>query len=933
MISTRHPLLRRAALAFALFAASVVGSRPLLAQDPANAPALIQGGVSELALQLRQLDGVKRVLMIGAHPDDEDTSLLTALSRGMGVETAYLSLTRGDGGQNLIGPELFEGLGVVRSGELLAARRLDGGAQFFTRAFDFGFSKSADEALALWPRDELLRDVTWVVRTFRPQVIVSVFSGTPRDGHGQHQAAGLMARAVFDAAGDPTRFADQFEQGVTPWQPLKLYQRVRGEPTGEVIEVPTGHWDPVLGRSWFQVAMASRSQHRSQDMGQGQALGARSSRITLWQSVVHAAERPGAASGDGSGASSGDGSGTASAAGLFAGIDTTLAGVASGLGSESGATTRHLEAYRRELSAARDGLILERPWAMVPALGRALGHLEAALEPFHAAETTGEAHQGRLDLEARRARLAEALVSASGVQLRVAADDDVVVPGDDFRVTIEAWNGGELTVEAGELELVTPSGWGVTPDDDSGEVAPPSGGAGAGAATDLRLAPGEIVRRSFRVTVPDDADVSRLYFRAQPRDGEMYRWPDTPELRGQPFDVPPVRAGVRLTLATADGSVRIPRVESVARFVGVDKAVGEFTRPLLVVPAVSVASRPATMLWPLELDEAREVTVEVRAEDAQGVRGRLRLEVPEGWQVEPAAIPLEFGGPGEGRAFSFRVRRGHAAAGRHDFVPVVELDDGRSYREGYRLIEYPHIDRVAFFESAATRVSVTSVQAPAGLRVGYVMGSGDDGPGALQQMGIEVEPIDAARLQRGDLDGLDALVLGIRVYETQPEIAASNEAILDFARAGGTVVVQYNKYEYPEGGFAPYPVSMRPRAPRVTDERSPVRILDPMSPIFDGPNQITPDDFDGWVQERGLYFLSEWDEHFVPQIAFTDPGEDEALGSLLVAPVGDGLYVYTGISFFRQFPAGVSGAYRLFANLISLDRAGWDAWRAVSGTD
>jgi LmbE family N-acetylglucosaminyl deacetylase len=928
MISMPRRLPHRAALVVALLVATAGAFRPVSAQDPANAPALIQGGVSELALQLRKLDGVKRVLMIGAHPDDEDTSLLTALSRGMGVETAYLSLTRGDGGQNLIGPELFEGLGVVRTGELLAARRLDGGAQFFTRAFDFGFSKSADEALALWPRDELLRDVTWVVRTFRPHVIVSVFSGTPRDGHGQHQAAGIIARAVFDVAGDPSQFADQMERGVAPWQPLKLYQRVRGEPTGAVVEVPTGQWDPVLGRSWFQVAMASRSQHRSQDMGQGQSLGARGSRITLWQT----------ASGSPDGAA-----GPLASADLFAGIDTTLTGAAAALENGASGAEGHLEAYRAELAAARGGLVLERPWGIVPALGRALGHLEAALEPFETAagrspaSSAGEQRHAYLDLRARRNRLAEALVAASGVQVRVAADDDIVVPGDAFEVTLEVWNGGEFTIAAEELELTTPEGWTVEVEGDGegearrGAEAGESPGGEAEGST--HLAPGELVRRTYRVTVPDGADVSRLFFRAQPRDGEMYRWPDAPELWAQPFDAPPVGAGVQLVVETPDGPVRVPRVEAAARFVGVDKAIGEFTRPLLVVPAVSVASRPATMLWPLELDEAREVSVEVRAEDAQGVQGVLRLEVPEGWQVEPSGIPFSFAAPGEGRAFSFQVRRGNAAAGRHDFVPVVELDDGRSYREGYRLIEYPHVDRVAFFESAATRVSVASVQAPHGLRVGYVMGSGDDGPGALRQMGIDVEAIDAARLQRGDLDGLDALVLGIRVYETQPEIAASNEAILDFARSGGTVVVQYNKYEYPEGGFAPYPISMRPRAPRVTDERSPVRILDSSSPIFDGPNRLTSNDFDGWVQERGLYFLSEWDERFVPQIAFTDPGEDEALGSLLVAPVGEGLYVYTGISFFRQFPAGVSGAYRLFANLISLDRAGWDAWRAVSGTD
>lgn len=901
-------------LLLGLLASLVALSAPAVAVAQS---AVAPGSVTSLALRLRALDGVKRVLMIGAHPDDEDTSLLTALARGAGAETAYLSLTRGDGGQNLIGPELFEGLGVVRTGELLAARELDGGRQFFTRAFDYGYSKSADEALSKWPREELLRDVTWVVRSFRPHVVISVFSGTPRDGHGQHQAAGIMAREVFDAAADPERFPEQLEEGVQSWQIEKLYRRVRGLPEQEIVEVETGRFDPLLGRSWFQVAMDSRSQHRSQDMGMPQPLGGRESNLTLWAAAPEVA-------GTGAGAS---GDGPEGAGGLFAGIDTALVGLADDVPAEARSRVRtHLEAYRAELDRARRSLSALDPWGTAPILAGALRELDAALTAARAGGAGMGPPMGVL--ENRRAAVARALLEAAGVVVRVAAGDDLVVPGDDVEVEVEVWNGGPFRLEQVAPELATP-GWTTarfTPNAAGDEGDASEGSRYDGAGGDGALEAGEVARFRFSVAVPADAEPSRLYFRESERDGAMYRWPDDPTLRGRPFDPPPIRGLVQL--AVDFGEVRTDRlvVDREVRYVGVDKAVGEFTEPLLIVPAVSVAAQPAVTLWPAELSTTREVAVEVRAEDADGVSGTLRLEAPEGWRVEPASHPLAFGGPGESRTFGFRVTKDGAPPGRHTLTPVAELDDGRTYREGYDLIEYPHIRRVAFFEPAEIQVTVAPVAMPDDLTVGYVMGSGDDGPEALRQMGVDVEMVDAARLQAGDLEGIDALVLGIRVYETRPEIAAANDAILDFARQGGTVVVQYNKYEFPEGGYAPYPVSMRPRAPRVTDEESPVRILDPDSPLFAAPNRITEADFDGWVQERGLYFLSEYDERYVPQIAFSDPGEDEALGSLLVAPVGEGLYVYTGISFFRQFPAGVAGGYRLFANLIALDRERWDAW-------
>ena len=906
MVTALAPLTSRAVFAQVLSAPPPAA----IAGREASIDGLVHGGIAELALDLRRLDGVKRVLMIGAHPDDEDTSLLTALARGMGAETAYLSLTRGDGGQNLIGPELFEGLGVVRTGELLAARRIDGGGQYFTRAFDFGFSKSAEEALRLWPREELLRDVVWVIRSFRPQVIVSVFSGTPRDGHGQHQAAGQVAREAFELAADPTRFADQFAYGVKPWQAGKLYRRLRGQAEGEVLEVETGQFDALLGRSWYQVAMDSRSQHRSQDMGVAQPFGSRVSALTLWAQAPGLAE---AAAG--------------APAGLFAGIDTTMVAPAralDGAGSSSKIEPQ-LQRYRSAIREAGEALSPVSPWAAAPHLMQALAALDGALAQARrfSSDVAGSGATAVAgsdlvwELERRRELLVEALATAAGVIVRTTTDDDLVVPGDTVTVTVEIWNGGPF-----ELRGLRPG----VQSDRGRLIQQPEGSDGE---TGRSLNSGEVGRFEYKLEVSPDAASSRLYFRAEVRDGEMYRWPSDPALWGQPFDPAPIAGQIALELvtgATDAGSASVA-LRRAARFVDVDKASGEFSEPVLIVPAVSVASQPGTMVWPAALQETREVAVELRAEDAHGARGRVVLRAPDGWQIEPAAHDFAFSGPGQQRTFSFAVTRTNAAVGSHELTPVVELDDGRTFDEAYKLIEYPHLERVAMFDPADTRITVAPVQVTSGLRVGYIVGSGDDGPEALAQMGVQVELVDAQRLRRGDLDGLDALVLGIRVYETQPEIAAANDAILDFARRGGTVVSQYNKYEYPEGGFAPYALSMAPRAPRVTDENSPVRLLDAQSPVLSGPNRISLADFEGWVQERGLYFLSEWDSAWVPQLGFTDPGEDESLGALVVAPVGEGLYVYTGISFFRQFPAGVAGGYRLFANLVSLDRTRWDAWQ------
>ena len=871
----------------------VLGSLGL--PSPAASQSMEGTGAVPAGLLLRQMDGVKRVLMIGAHPDDEDTSLLTTLAREWGVETAYLALTRGDGGQNLIGPELWEGLGVVRTGELVAARKLDGGGQFFTRAFDYGFSKTADEALSLWPRDELLEDVVWVVRRFRPHVIVSVFTGTPRDGHGQHQAAGIMAREAYAAAGDPERFAEQLGLGVEAWEPAKLYESSRsfggrgGGPAPDALVIPTGGLDPLLGRSAFQLSMESRSQHRSQDMGASQPAGPRETGVVLIESRVGGPDT-----------------------GIFAGIDTTLVGLTGALPAPSGEATRsHLVAYRAALERARGGFGLDLA-ATADALSEAIDHLQQARAAAGARATTelDMALTKKLEVATR------AFMAAAGISFDVRADDDLVVPGQTVRVTAELWNASPRTLTGGSIELSVPGGWRVP--------APTTEGVSATGT----VAPGTLATWTFYVELPPDADLSRLYFLREARDGARYRWPNRPGLWGQPRDPDAVTA----TASFAAGPSAVPvRSPASWRYVGVDPARGEFEKRVLVVPSVSVRVAPGGLVWPDRQREARAVSVVVRSEAEDGSRGQVSIEAPVGWSVSPASQDFDLSAAGTERTVTFEVRpTGAPSPGEHVFGVQARTEDGRLYDEGYALIDYDHIERAAMFAPAELRATVVPVVVPEGLRVAYIMGSGDDGPEAIRQLGVNLTLLDASAVRAGDFGAFDAIVLGIRAYEVRDDLRAAAEQVLDFARGGGAVIAQYNRASL--GSLPPFPLEVGRGSPRVTDETAAVRLIDPAAPIFTSPNVIGQGDFDGWVQERGLYFGAEWDDAWIPVLEMNDPGEDAQDGSLLVASVGEGVFMYTGLSFFRQWADRVPGAYRLFANLISIDPAAWNAYAAGART-
>jgi LmbE family N-acetylglucosaminyl deacetylase len=797
------------------------------------------GGAAVLADALRRLGANKRVLMIGAHPDDENNEALTLISRGLGAQAAYLSLTRGEGGQNLIGPELGTDLGIIRTEELLAARQIDGARQYFTRAYDFGFSKTVDEAFRFWPHDSLLPDVLDIIRRFRPQVIISIFSGTPRDGHGQHQVAGVLAREAFERLRDSSG------------GPVKLYRSARFDSAAATLTLDGGRLDPVSGQSYAQLAMASRSRHRSQGEGQLERPGPSPVRLAFWESRSGRRGRE-------------DG-------GLFAGVDTVLPA-----------------RYVALIDSARARYNAMNPGTIVPLLARALTALGRGTDIVSTEQ---------------RAILESALAAAAGVAIDGVSDDAIVIAGQRVNVDVTVWNAGGAGVGIDDARLVAPGGWTVEP------LNPPSG----------PVAPGTLATGRFSVT-PADSQPSAPYFLRRPVAGALYDWSGVPrDVRGEPFEPPLLRLVVRLTIAGAP--VTLTREVS---FRVRDEVAGEVRRPVLADCAFDVTLSPALVVWPTDgapgASGPRTFTLSVTNRGLGAAQAGLAVGVPSGWPPLPTRT-LTFTRADETQTFAFDLQlpRG-VGPGTFDLRAAASGKNGGRCSGALAVIDYPHIHPRGVVREAAASIRVAKIALPSLARVGYVRGAADRVPEALAAVGVPIELIGADTLARGNLSRYDAIIIGSRAYEIDPALVANNGRVLEYARGGGLVIVQYQQYPYVQGGFAPYPLSIARPHDRVTDEAAAVTVLNPAAPLLHTPNEIGPDDWQGWVQDRGLYFAHDWDAHYTSFLTMHDPGEAPLAGGLLVATVGRGTYVYTGLAFFRELPAGVPGAYRLFANLLALGK-------------
>lgn len=851
-------------------------------------PAPEDRGSSGLALSLRRLQTIASLLHTAAHPDDESTELLAYMARGLGARAAYLSLNRGEGGQNGIGPELGESLGVVRTEELLAARKLDGAEQFFTRAFDFGFTRSPEETLTKWNKEEVLGDMVRVIRTLRPMVVAGGFSGTQRDGHGQHQVAGLLTPEAITAAADPSRFPEQIQQGLLPWQVLKTYNRIslQNSPSASVA-FDSGHFDPVLGRSYMELASEGRSRHRSQDFGMIQMRGSMTRSYVRLESKVSAPEKESS---------------------FFEGIDTSMTGIAKFAGADEQQLLPALTSLKEMAAQALREYRAEEPLTIAPKLAEGLRAVRMLRKQLDGLKAEARYNVDFL-LQRKENDFADALMRSHGVIVDALSAAEIAAPGESIEVTANLYlrNLTKLPAEApARISLVSINDWKI--EELSIEPEKP-----AAPSPFFRGRETTTASAKFRVTIPDNEPPSQPYWLAKRRTHEQFDWDKSMPVT-LPFAPPRLTARVELRL----------NGETVTRWQPVehrysDKTFGEIRRELKIAPVLTLTMRPSLLVIPQDSrNRTRDISIEITSNALRPVNGSVKLVAPQGWRVESDGKLLAFTRQGERAARFFRVTAPAGISGTFNFKAVAEAN-GKEFSTGYTTVAYPHTETHFLYHPAETKAELFDVRIAPGLNIGYVIGSGDDVPDALRQLGANVRIISEAELASGNLSVYDTIVLGIRVYEMRDDVAASNKRLLDYVQNGGTLIVQYNKGEFSAGNFAPYPLKMSGNL-RVTDETAPVTVLAPEHALFNFPNKISEADWKGWVQERGLYFMSEWDQQFTPLLSAPDDAGKPLRGGQLIAQYGKGHYIFTGYAWFRQLPAGVPGAYRMFANLVSLPK-------------
>jgi len=878
------------------------GSPPELPQDQ---------GVLGLRDQLRRLSTTAHLMQTVAHPDDEDGGMLTLESRGRGDSVLLMTLNRGEGGQNKVGSNLSDVLGVLRTLELLAADEYYGVQERFSRVADFGFSKSAEETFAQWGGHNIaLGDMVRVIRSFRPDVLVARFSGTERDGHGHHQASSILTREAFRAAADPKRFPEQIAQGLQPWQAKKLYI---GNVCGFgamtcpdekwTVKLNTGERSADLDISYVQFAMQGLRHQLSQGAANWNVDPG--DRFTFYK-LVDSIE-PAKLDKDGHEKD------------FFDGIDTSLPALAARRGVEEsklpGLRKELTEIATRVAEAAVDANG-SNPSAAAQPLMQVVAGLERADSEVNQSSLGAAAKADLLQRLQEKIAQAQAALNdllgvtlaatvvaradTNGVSAKEAEAMTTVSPGQEFLVAVDLHNGSNDRLFLDRLKLEVPEGWGTISDKTKREV----------------IKPGENERALFRLRAPKTPQYTRPYWHRENPETDSLNHIDEEKYVTLPFPPPLMRAHVEYSIVGGTGTRGKSAVDATVVTPFVDEAGKESARPLALVPAFSVALEPGTQVISTHNGSSSTVTVGVTGNLSREVRGVLRLELPTGWRSEPEQFAVDFSRRGEKRDFKFKVFPAGLQEGRAKVRAVLEAD-GEKFSEGYTLVTREDLGSFYYYQPAVQRVSIVDVKAPHDLKIGYIMGAGDDIPTVLQQVGMDVTPIPAEKIATAFLSDYGTIVLGIRAYDTQKDVAANNRKLLEFAKAGGTLIVQYNTgvSDFNSGHFTPYPAELS-RA-RVSVEDAAVDILAPDDDIFHYPNTITARDFDGWVQERGLYFMDQWDEHFQSLLACHDPGEEAQKGGLLEAHYGKGIYIYTGYAFFRQLPAGVPGAVRLYVNLLS----------------
>jgi LmbE family N-acetylglucosaminyl deacetylase len=920
-------------LGVTLVACCVAVAQPVLAQDngvKADAlPIAPDRGAAAAWEALKKLHTRASILMIVAHPDDEDGGTLAYESRGVGARVSLLTLDRGEGGANVMSSDYWDALGLVRTEELLQAGRYYGlDAQYFTTMADYGFSKSLEEALGQWGHDRVLEQVVRVVRTVRPLVLCSVFVGGPTDGHGQHATAGLTTQEVFNAAGDPTKFPEQIKEGLKPWTPVKVYARVpffrvsakgmydyathtwgpvgvTNHVTGKwepgrpsvTVNVPSGSFDPILGQTYLEISRTGLGFQRSQNGGPSVPLaGSQDSAYHRFGS--HIDTKPTEDT-------------------FFDGIDTSLEGIAD-LAPQAPASLREqLKQIDQEVETAIEQFSAQQPAAIAPELAKGKLELEGLIASVEKEGLSGEAKYDVLtELRVKDKQFNDALAAALEVSLEAEVthtpgpNEDpmmammrgsretfqMATPGMSFPVKVHLYQPATRGVTVESVALISPYGkdWHIS-----------------AAKTPAQLDPAMTADLTYSVTVPADEPYTKPYF-TRGNLGDAYY----DVAAGAPRNVAllpyPLQAKAMLQYEGAEvdltGTVQV-----------IDRVNGPGTLryPMPVGPELSVSLTPSAGIVPLEMQQTA-VTVRVRNNVQGKADPEITLALPKGWTATPASSSIHFTQAGEEQSVTFAVTP-KVTAGASYTVDAVATLNGKKFEQGYTQIGYQGLRPYFLYAPARYVTTGTDVKVATGLTVAYVEGSGDDVPAALEQMGVHVSYLSAQDLAGGDLSHWSTIVLGVRAYAVRPDLIANNARLLEYVHNGGTVIVQYNTPEF-DHNFGPYPYVMSNDPEEVTDEKSKVTLLDPSNPVFTWPNRISTADFDGWIEERGSKFLQSWDPHYEPLLETHDTGQPEQKGGLVYARYGKGIYIYNAYAFYRQLPLGVPGAFRIFANMLSLPK-------------
>ena len=826
------------------------------------------------------------LLHVTAHPDDENSGMLTLASRGWGARTALLSLNRGEAGANAIGPELFDGLGLIRTRELVLAGRYYGlDDLYFTTAVDYGYSKSVEEAYRSWDREAVLEDMVRVIRLNRPLVVVARFHGSRRDGHGHHHASGLLTPEAVEAAADPARFPQQIEQeGLRPWRAPRTYRGGIRVDEPFHVEVDARAESPWVGTSFQRWASRGLGLQRSQTAG----------RVRVGGGLYRYEQRDEGGSADARGRPDGALPPGQAEASFFAGLDTSLNGLPGLLGEtaspETGALLAQLQGLVDEIIAGFD---FRAPGQSVPDLVRGLGLLRSAIASSAGAPET------LFQLKLKERQFEDAIAAASGLRVEAGlpggAAGAVVVPGQRLAVGIAVEASGAAGVRVSEARIV----------DRVGVVL----GRTAGFART-----GNGFAAEMEVLVPEagaDAMAAAPYFARDGLAQNHYQVTDSADLH-LPWRRPALSVAVDLEVQGTTVVRTTPLTAPVPRL-----PYGSVTRPVAVLPALSVVVEPAVRVVPAEAAGAPlPIQVRVTANTAP-IPTTTRLEVPTGWAAAPATVAHDFTRAGEVAEVAFEVTppdgwRGAAT------IEAVSRAGGREYRTGYQTIDHRDLRLARLWRPATTTVRSVPVARLDGARVGYVMGVGDEVPAGIEALGAQVDLLDAAALaDPASLTGLDAIVVGTRAYAVRPDLLEHNQRLIEYARAGGHLVILYQTQEFVPGEMAPYPASLPRGAEEVSEEDAPVRLLQPSHLFMTTPNRITEADFDGWVEQRGSKFFTEWDAAYTPLVETHDQGQEPQEGIWLTAELGEGHYTYLALALHRQLPYGVPGAYRILSNVLS----------------